>query len=346
MKTRLEDVANEAGVSVATVSRVVNGKEGVSDKTREAVLSAVESLGYDRPARARRSRTGLVGIIVPELDNPIFPLFVQHIESALAANGYTPLLCTASPVVQEHEYSDMLLGHGVAGIVFIAGRHANTDVDHSRYAELRAANVPIVLINGYVDDVEAPFISNDDANAMRTAVDHLCSLGHRRIGCVMGPARYVPSQRKVGGFLQALAASIDDANGSDDAASDAVSHAIYSVEGGQAAAQVQLDRGVTAIVCGSDLMALGVIREVRTRGLDVPHDVSVVGFDDSPLMAFCDPPLTTMRQDVAGMSKHAVDMLLDDINGIVHSRRELLFPAELVVRGSTGPARDSTPGTR
>jgi LacI family transcriptional regulator, repressor for deo operon, udp, cdd, tsx, nupC, and nupG len=292
-------------------------------------MAELEALGYERPVGAARLRSGLVGLIVPELDNPIFPAFVQATESALAAYGYTPLLCTASPVVQEDEYVDVLLDRGVAGIVFVSGRHANIAVDHGRYHGLRAAGVPVVLVNGHVEGLDAPFVSADDVAAMRMAVQYLHSLGHRRIGCAMGPERYVTSQRKVRGFREALPAGTDDG---------LVVHSVYSVQGGQAAAETLLDLGVTAVVCGSDLMALGAIRAARARGLEVPRDVSVTGFDDSPLMAFTDPPVTTMRQDVAAMSQHAVDALLDEIRGTPQPRRELLFHTELVVRGSTGPA--------
>ena len=303
----------------------------MSDATRQAVLAAVELLGYERPSQPRRLRSGLVGLIVPELDNPIFPRFVQEIESALAAHGYAPLLCTATPVLQENEYVDMLLERDVAGILFVAGRHANTEVDHSRYHELRAASLPIVLVNGYVEGLDAVFVSTDEAESMRRAVEHLHSLGHRRIGCAVGPARYITSQRKVSGYLRALA--------DEEAGERLVVHAIYSLEGGHAATAELLERRVTGVVCGSDLMALSAIRAARARGLRVPQDVSVVGYDDSSLLAFTDPPLTTMRQDVAGMSRHAVDALLDEIQGIPHPRAEALFRTELVLRGSTGPAQ-------
>jgi DNA-binding LacI/PurR family transcriptional regulator len=325
--TRLEDIAAQAGVSVATVSRVLNGRPGVSDRTRQAVLAAVELLGYDRPQPAR-VRSGLVGLIVPELDNPVFPLFVQAIETALAAQGYAPLLCTATPVVEENEYVDVLLARGVAGCVFVSGRHANTEADRSRYWELRAAGFPMVLVNGYVEGLDAPFVSADDVESFRTAVAHLLALGHRRIGCVMGPARYVTSRRKLEGFRQGLA-------GAD--GGELVVHGIYSVEGGQAATDLVLERGATAVVCGNDLMALGAIRAARARGLRVPGDLSVVGYDDSPLLAFTDPPLTTLRQDVTGMSRHAVEALLDEIRGTPQPRRELLFRTQLMVRGSTAP---------
>jgi LacI family repressor for deo operon, udp, cdd, tsx, nupC, and nupG len=331
VKTRLEDIAAHAGVSAATVSRVVNGKPGVADATRQAVLDAAELLGYDRRPNASRPTSGLVGVIVPELDNPIFPLFAQHIEYALAAHGAAPMLCTSSPVIQEDEYLDLLLEHDVAGIVLVAGRHANTEVDHARYAELRADGIPLVFINGYVEGVQAPFVSAADAAAMRAAVEHLHSQGHRRIGCVMGPARYSTSQRKVRGFIEAM--NDNGAEGVDP--QDLVGHSVFTVSGGQSATHPLLDRGVTAIVSGNDLMAVGVIRAARERGLRVPDDLSVIGFDGAPLFALTDPPLTTLRQDVEAMSRHAVDTLIDEIAGGSPTPGEMLFPTELILRRST-----------
>jgi len=345
VKTRLEDIAARVGVSVATVSRVVNGKPGVAEPTRRAVLAEVELLGYEQ-RKVARPRSGLVGLIVPELDNPIFPHFVQEIEGALASNNYTPLLCTATPVVQEGEYIDMLLDRGVAGLVIVSGRNANTEVDHGPYHELRAAGVPLVFINGYVEGLDAPFVSTDDVDAARRAVAHLQGLGHRRIGCAMGPARYLTSQRRIQGFRQGLAAPERPAperpasGTSGEVTEDLVVHSWWSVEGGHAAMMALLERGVTAVVCGNDLMALGAIRAARERGLEVPGDVSVVGYDDSPLLVFTDPPLTTMRQDVSGMSRHAVAALLDEIHGTPDARRELLFRTDLVVRQSTALPRD------
>ena len=340
MPSRLEDVAARAGVSAATVSRVVNGKQGVSEPTRRRVAAAIELLGYQRPNRSPESRSGLVGLIVPELDNPIFPLFVQAIESDLAAHGYTPFLCSATLAVQEDEYIDMLLGRGVAGLVFVCGRHANAEVDHGRYHQLRAEGVTMVLVNGWLEGLDAPFVSTDDVAAMHKAVDHLRDLGHTRIGCAMGPARYVTSRRKVTGFLQAMRTSHRGVDHGVDP-EHLVVNTVFSVEGGHAAAQELLDRGVTAIVCGSDVMALGAIRAGRAAGLRVPQDLSVVGYDDSAMLAFTDPPLTTMSQDVMAISRHAVHALLDEIDGTPQPRRELLFQPQLVVRGSTAPVRES-----
>lgn len=332
MRARLADIAAQAGVSEATVSRVLNGKPGVSPATREAVLTALDVLGYERPLRLRRRSAGLVGLILPELDNPIFPAFAQVIESGLAQQGYTAVLCTSRPGSHsEDEYTELLLERGVSGIVFVSGLHADATTEPVRYQRLADRGLPIALINGYLPGVEAPFISTDDEAAMELAVAHLSDLGHTRLGLAVGPERYVPTARKITGFRRALKTELPEGP------AGTVETSLFTVEGGAAAANALLDAGVTAIVCGSDLMALGAIRAVRQRGLRVPEDVSVVGFDDSPLIPFTDPPLTTIRQAVPAMGQAAVQALLDRISGATAPCSEFLFRPELVVRGSTGP---------
>ena len=333
-RARLADIAEQAGVSEATVSRVLNDRPGVSSSTRQAVLTALDVLGYERPIRLR-GRSGLVGLIVPELENPIFPAFAQVMETLLAQNGYTPVLCTQTPGgVSEGEYVELLLDRGVAGIIFVSGEHADATADHSPYRALVERGLPIVLVNGYAEGVDAPFISDDDAAAMDLAVTHLTSMGHRRIGLAVGPNRFVPALRKTRAFVDAV---VRQTGITAEDAEALVSHSLFAVEGGQAAAHHLLGLGVTAIVCGSDLMALGAIRTVRQRGLRVPEDVSVVGYDDSRLVAFTDPPLTTVRQAVPAMGTAAVQALLDAIGGTPAPRDEFVFRPELVVRGSTGP---------
>lgn len=212
--------------------------------------------------------------------------------------------------------------------MFVSGVHADMSADHTRYARLAARGVPFVLIDGYSERISAPFVSVDDVAAMRMAVEHLVELGHERIGLALGPDRFVPVVRKVAGFTEAMAArGLADAG--------RVQHSLFTLEGGHAAAGALLDAGCTAIVCGSDIMAFGAIRAVRARGLDVPRDVSVVGFDDSPMTAFTDPPLTTLRKPVEAMSTAAVDALLDEIRGSTAHRTEFVVQPELVLRGST-----------
>jgi alanine racemase len=332
----LADIAGQAGVSEATVSRVLNAKPGVSDSARQAVLAALDVLGYERPSKLRRRSAGLVGLVVPELENPIFPAFAQVIDDALVSRRFTPVLCSQSPGgISEDEYVESLLDHGVAGILFVSGRHADTRADHQRYHALLERDLPVVFVNGYAAGLDAPFLSTDDHEAMRLAVSHLVQLGHRRIGLAIGQRRYVPAARKREGFVAAL----QDALGlSAREAEGWISETLFTVEGGAAAARELVDRGATAVVTGSDLMALGAVRAAREAGLEVPRDVSVVGFDDSRLMQYLDPPLTTIRQPVQAIGLAAVAALADAIEGEPVPSHEYLYKPELVLRSSTAPA--------
>lgn len=336
-KARLADVAAQAGVSEATVSRVLNGKPGVAEDTRAVVLTALDVLGFERPARLRRRSAGLVGLVMPELVNPIFPAFAQVIEGALSQRGYTPVLCTQSPSgASEDEFVELLLERGVSGIIFVSGLHADTGANHARYRLLVERRLPVVFVNGFLDGIEAPFISSDEYAAMEQAVSHLVALGHRRIGLASGSERFLVVQRKLAGFRTSMKAHLAV---SDKLLAELVELSMFGVEGGAAAASRLIDSDATAVVCGSDMMALGVIRAARQRGMSVPADLSVVGYDDSPMMEFTDPPLTTVRQQVGAMGLAAVQSLLEEIRGHATPHTEYLFRPELVVRGSTAPRR-------
>lgn len=333
VSARLADIAAQAGVSEATVSRVLNGRPGVADATRRAVIEVLDSAGYERPVRLRHPRAGLIGLIVADLSNPIFPAFAEVIENTLAVHGYTAVLCTGAPSgINEDDYTDLLLERGVSGIVFVSGLHADSLADHGRYRRLVDRGLPIVLINGFTEGVDATFVSSDEAGSMELAVAHLADLGHRRIGLAVGPERFVPTILKTRGYRKAMAERAGQAD-----PTAWIANTIFSIEGGQAAARRLLARGCTAICCASDMMAIGAIRAARQQGLRVPEDVSVCGFDDSTLMGYIDPPLTTVRQPVREMALVAVRSLLDEIRGVGAPHTELVFRPELVVRESTWP---------
>lgn len=332
---RLAEVAKKVGVSEATVSRVLNGKPGVSDSTREAVLTALDVLGYERPSKLRGQRARLIGLVVPELQNPIFPALAEVIGGALAQRGFTPVLCTRTAGgLSEADYVDMLLEQQASGVVFAGGHFAELSSPHDHYRLLRHRGVPVVLINAAVDNLDFPCVATDDASAATQAFTHLSALGHERIGLVLGPEDHVPSRRKLAGFTEAAAR----AGVAADPATWPVEHALFSLEGGQAAATRMLRQGVTGIICASDVLALGAIRAARRAGLTVPADVSVVGFDDSAWLNSTDPPLTTIRQPIESMGKSAVALLVNQMDTVIAHPGELLFEPELVVRGSTGPA--------
>ena len=204
---RLADVAKKVGVSEATVSRVLNGKAGVSDSTREAVLTALDVLGYERPTQLRGERARLIGLVLPELQNPIFPALAEVIGGALAQRGFTPVLCCTRTAggPSEADYVGMLLDQHVSGMVFASGHCAERAAPHEHYRLLRSRGIPVVLLNADIDDLAFPCVSTDDVTAAGQAYDHLASLGHRRIGLVVGPEDHVPSQRKLAGFTERAA---------------------------------------------------------------------------------------------------------------------------------------------
>ncbi|MCX7522277.1 LacI family DNA-binding transcriptional regulator [Microbacterium sp. STN6] len=335
MSRRLAEVARKVGVSEATVSRVLNEKPGVSDATRQAVLTALDVLGYERPTKLRGERARLVGLVLPELHNPIFPAFAEVIGGTLAQNGYTPVLCTQTAGgISESDYVDLLLQQQVSGVVFVGGLYAQADAAHDHYARLTDVNLPTVLVNAPVASLTFATVSCDDAAATEQAMNHLRQLGHTRIGLLLGPRDHVPSRRKL-----AAARAISERWGEplDDRR---IVHSLYSLEAGQSAAARLLKEGVTAIVCASDPMALGAIRAVRREGMSVPGDVSIVGYDDSALMNCIEPPLTTVRQPIEPMGRMVIELLLRQISSDSAITDELFFEPELVVRASTGPARE------
>lgn len=321
MTRRLAEVANYVGVSEATVSRVLNGRPGISDATRNAVLTALDVLGYERPVKLRGQRARLVGLVLPELQNPIFPAFAEVVAGALAKKGFTPVLCTrTTDGVAESDYVEMLLDQQVSGVIFAGGNYAQAAADHDHYHRLLRRGLPAILVNASIDGLAFPRVSADDAVAVQQANGHLISLGHKRIGLVLGPGDHVPSRRKAQAFQ-------GDPN--------LVEHTFFSLEGGHAAAIRLVERGATGMICASDVLALGAVRGVRRLGLDVPEDVSVVGYDDSVVMTCTDPPLTTVRQPIEAMGQAAVQLLIAEISGNGVVTDELLFEPELVVRGST-----------
>jgi DNA-binding LacI/PurR family transcriptional regulator len=332
MTRRLAEVARKVGVSEATVSRVLNEKPGVSEATRQAVLTALDVLGYERPTKLRGERARLVGLVLPELQNPIFPAFAEVVSAALAQQGFTPVLYTQTVGgVTEADYVDLLLQQQVSGVIFAGGLYAQANARHDHYRRLSDRKLPTVLVNAAIDGLDFPRVVCDDTVAVEQAMGHLVSLGHRRIGLVLGPPDHVPSNRKLKAaraFAAAAGLPLEPTQ---------IVHSMYSLETAQAAAGRLLRTGVTGIVCASDPMALGAIRAVRRAGLVVPRDVSVVGFDDSVLMNYTEPPLTTVRQPIEPMGRIVTELLVAQIRGASVPPDELLYEPELVVRGSTGP---------
>ncbi|KIF72970.1 LacI family transcriptional regulator [Streptomyces sp. 150FB] len=332
MKKRLSQVAEFAGVSETTARRVLNGATDVAPATRDAVLTAMDVCGFERPREMRQQRAALVGLVVPDLQNPIFPAFTEAIAGLLNKRGLIPVLCTrTADGVSEAHYIDMILKQNVGGIIFVGASYA--DVGPEQGSALRERQVPIVLLNAADENLGIAQVSIDDAASARQVLGHLAAMGHERIGMILGPVGHVPSARKLAGF-QAFCGTRDALKGD---WRGLVAHGLFSMEGGATALPRLLAEGVTAVVCASDALALGAIRAARRQGLRVPEDLSVVGFDDSLYMVATDPPLTTARQPVQAMAAAAVASLVSQMKGHAQAGEQMMFDTELIVRSSTAP---------
>ncbi len=324
IRPRLADLAEHAGVSISTASRVVNGKPGIREETRQAVLRAMAELDYS-PERLQQ-HTGIVGLVLPELNNPAFPTFAERLDALFGLTEFRTVIAAAGPLgSNESTCVGTLQDLGVDGIISVSGAAADTQANVEPYVRLQEAGIPTVFINGFTARVTSLFVNCSDSEAVGSSVNHLRSLGHERIGLATGPERFLPSQRKMAAFLaQGLAP-------------DSIELSLFTAEGGRVAGAKLLETGHTAIICGSDLMALGVVREAHARGLRVPEDVSVIGYDDSPMMAYTAPALTTVRQPVQAMCEAAVTGLRRAIEGNQLDGTELSFHPDLIIRNSTGP---------
>ena len=328
----LREVARRAGVSVATASRVANGGLAVRPETRERVERAMRDLLYVPPAR--RDVTGLIGVLVPELANPVFPALAQAIETRAAPSGLASILCnTTGAAFREVDYVHMLLDRRVEGMIFISCEMTNLRGDHSHYAHLVGEGAKIVFVNGAMHTLDVPSVGVDERAAGEIATQHLIGLGHRRIGFVAGPQHYLPTQFKGAGRLTALSAAGLDGIDTD----GLVAYAEFGIEGGGQALGELLDRSEppTGVICSSDVMAIGALHEAARRGLRVPDDLSIVGFDGIDATKWSVPELTTVAQPIERIADTAVSTLQSLIEEPQRPLPNSYFRPMLKVRAST-----------
>ena len=334
-RTSMADIAVHAGVSTATVSRVFNGVGQVSDETRRKVLTAIDELGYDRPAPERTPDTPTIGVIVPELTNPIFAAFAHHLQEEVARAGGIAMIRSQTPgATSEFDHLSSLLEHRASGLIFVSGRHADLLADLGPYHEVVARSIPLVTINGTRAEIPAPDFSTDDTLGIRAAVTHLHELGHSRIALLTGRTHIVPALRKAEAFTQVMEELVGDR-------SPIIEETFYTYEAAAAHTNGLIERGVTAIVTGSDLQALGAIRTITSLGLSVPEDISVIGFDDSFLMSHLSPGLTTVHQPVPAIVAAAVRNLFEALAtpDYTPEHADYVFSPDLVVRATTARAK-------
>jgi LacI family transcriptional regulator len=329
----LDDVALAAGVSTATVSRVINNFPRVASKTRQNVLDAIERLHYTPNFAGRilaTQRTHTLGLIITDITNPFYPAVVRGVEAEALSRGFSVLLYdTAENKQREAQALQLLRERQVDGLVICSSR-----LGKSRLAQLAQGTTPIVFINSQPAPSTVGSVETDHEAGMRAAVEHLVRLGHQRIAYLGGPPASQVQQRRLKAFY--------------DAARDLGVRTLEgscqpTVEGGEAGTRAFLgehdpDARSTALITYNDLMASGALLAARACGLRVPGDLSLIGHDDIPMSALLSPALTTVRQPMQELGSRAVAMLVAHLQSTVAANPTVLsLHPELIVRASTAP---------
>ncbi|MFI6316028.1 LacI family DNA-binding transcriptional regulator [Nonomuraea sp. NPDC050556] len=329
----LRDVADAVGVHATTVSRALNPKtrSQVGAETVKRIMKAADSLGY-RPnpiARSlKTSRSATVGLVIPDLTNPLFPPIVRGAEAVLEAAGYSALIVnTDSDLVRERARVESLRSRQVEGFII-----ATALLDHPLLRELHEQGARMVLVNRKVETLQIPSVVSDDADGIAQAVRHLVELGHVRIAHLAGPRTTSTGLLRARAFRHAVQDHDLPAD-----PSLIVECTGWNEAAGARALAGLLDGGnaFTAVVAGNDLIALGCYDVLAERGLSCPGDLSVVGFNDIPFLDKLRTPLTTVRLPHVDLGAEAARMLIESIEDSGYRPRSLLLPATLTVRAST-----------
>jgi len=332
----IKDVAVSAGVSIATVSHVINGTRFVSDELKQRVLSAMEALDY-RPntlARGLRSgRTRTIGIIVPDASNMFFAEIGRAIEDIGFENGYSVIVCNSdNNLDKQRSYIDTLITKQIDGIIFISAGAPDAELE-----PLKQAGIPIVVADREIPPGQADVVLIDNELGGYLATQHLIELGHTRIACIAGPTNLNPSAGRITGFFRAL-----HEHGLS-APPDWVISGDFQIESGDAcmARLLASDLPPSAVFVCNDMMAIGAMGAIRRQGLRVPEDISVVGFDNIALSKAVYPPLTTVRQPIAEIAASICSMLFIrmDAQGEIPAQQRVVLEPDLVIRASTSPRR-------
>lgn len=327
----VQDVARHAGVSVATVSYVLNGTRFVSAGLRERVLAAVRELHYEPNAAARTlrsNRSHTLGLILPDLRNPFFTETVRGVEDVAEGHGYTVLLANSDEDPQrEATHLRVLRAKHVDGLILAPAGGAYPELD-----ELVDMGFPLVLLDREVAGLGTSVVMLDNEAAARAAVDHLIRLGHERVGMIAGRPPISSTVDRQRGYRRAL----DEAGLAFD--EQLVATGGSTIDGGKAAATILLEQPSppTAIFSANNLMTIGAVMAIERHGLAVPGDVALVGFDDFPWADVFRPRLTTVAQPLYELGRTAAELVLKQLSGVGHDPERVLLPGTLVVRDSSG----------
>ena len=326
----MRDVAEQANVSVTTVSHVINGTRFVSEELRKRVLEAMKRLDYRPNILARGLRVGktnTIGLIVPDNSNPFFAEVSRVVEDVGFDSGYSVILCNSDGNLdKELTYIDVLVAKQVDGIIFIA---SSSQSEHLRL--LIDEKIPLVVADREMPDLDVDLVLVDNSRGGYEATKYLLELGHRRIGCISGPSEITPSAERIKGYRQAVSefdVPFDE---------NLIVRGDFQFEGGKRAMSqlLALPKLPSAVFICNDVMAIGAMGSIHSAGLKMPEDISIVGFDDISQASATWPPLTTIAQPIEQMARIATELLIQRLSDSAGpERRRIVLEASLVIRGS------------
>ncbi len=328
----IADVAARAGVSITTVSHVLSGRRPVSDRTKAKVLQVVDDLGYRPDPSARGLRTGrsqAVALVVSDVTNPFYPLMAAGLQEVLQPEGFLISVCVAQGTTQDLDsVVRHLIDRRVDGIVMAA-----LSAEERHFADITAAGASLVRLSGDLDPRFGDIVRADDTGGMADMVAHLLDRGYRRIGLVNGDLNTPPGRLRLAGYRRAFrefGLEVDES---------LVTSGPFTRSGGALGARtlLDLDEPPRALVCGNDLMAVGALDAVREKGLSVPGDVAVTGYDDIEASSLLSPGLTTVHNPAFEIGRACARIFLDRLAGEASDGgvREVVLPQKLIIREST-----------
>ncbi|MFH1446166.1 MAG: LacI family DNA-binding transcriptional regulator [Chloroflexota bacterium] len=330
-RVTMKDVAQAAGVSITTVSHVVNATRHVDSTTRARVLEALDNLGYFPNSIAsslRSGKTKIIGLIVPDASNPFFADVSRQIENIGYQQGYSVILCNSdNDPAKQSNYINTLLAKQVDGVIFISAGGAPGDLIH--FSE---RGIPVVVADRDVPLDLADVVLLDNEQAGYDATQHLIELGHTRIACITGPNHLSPSMQRVEGFRRALREHQIPCD------PEMILPGDFRFQSGEAVITRLLayQSPPTAVFVLNDMMAIGAMTAVRKHGFNVPGDISIVGFDDIELASAVTPALTTIAQPMGEIARHTTDLLISRLQGDQEdAKKRIVLSARLVIRDST-----------
>lgn len=332
------DIAKAANVSIATVSKVMNRNGRISDKTRKRVLAIMDEMNYQPSVVASaltKKRTYTIGLMIPDLANPFFAELARSVEDRAQELGFNVVICnTDNQVDKEEKYIGLLKQKGVDGIVMATGAH-----HYALVKKLFQQKQTIAVIARDMPALAVDAVLVDDYLGGRLAAGHLLGLGHRRIAVIAEGQDVMSSWERVRGCRHAMeeaGLTLEDHQ---------VRVSAFLVQDGKATAGALLDEAdpPTAIFACNDVLAIGAIQAARERGMRVPQDLSVVGFDNTILATIIDPPLTTIAQPISEIGRQVMDLISKEIGGESADKRRIVLMPELIVRGSTGMLETAQP---